>query len=315
MSRSAVHPVEVPAEIAAPPRMRMKDIQGMPGTAGGLFLRLFQFAFSLISLCVMATTTDFPSVSAFCVTPIEKWEWRITGFYKNRLKFLVAAALDFEIGHSYLLFLNLRKLAYESYLVAAVSLQSLWSLLLAIADIYALLVKRSFRNTGLVSLFAIGDGITSTVTFTAACASAGITVLIGNDLDKCAVNHCKRFMSATAMAFLSWFTASPSFFLNFWIFDQSGIFTGNDAGRSTPLAFTADDFFAAARELGIADHLVVVSDEDTRSLLTPLLLLLLQTSDSSNSNCGPPEAGVISGTPKKRKLFLAAMEDVIEESG
>nr|GLL41056.1 CASP-like protein 5A2 [Ipomoea trifida] len=168
MSRSAVHPVEVPAEIAAPPRMRMKDIQGMPGTAGGLFLRLFQFAFALISLCVMATTTDFPSVSAFC------------------------------------------------YLVAAVSLQSLWSLLLAMADIYALLVKRSFRNTGLVSLFAIGDGITSTVTFTAACASAGITVLIGNDLDKCAVNHCKRFMSATAMAFLSWFTASPSFFLNFW---------------------------------------------------------------------------------------------------
>nr|GMD67662.1 CASP-like protein 5A1 [Ipomoea batatas] len=202
----------------------------------------------------------------------------------------------------------------SSYLVAAVSLQSLWSLLLAMADIYALLVKRSFRNTGLVSLFAIGDGITSTVTFTAACASAGITVLIGNDLDKCAVNHCKRFMSATAMAFLSWFTASPSFFLNFWIFDQSGMFTGNDAGRSTPLAFTADDFFAAAaRELGIADRLVVVSDEDTRSL-TPLLLLL-QTSDSSNSNCGPPEAGVISGTPKKRKLFLAAMEDVIEESG
>nr|GLL45732.1 NAD(P)H dehydrogenase (quinone) FQR1-like [Ipomoea trifida] len=38
----------------------------MPGTAGGLFLRLFQFAFALISLCVMATTTDFPSVSAFC---------------------------------------------------------------------------------------------------------------------------------------------------------------------------------------------------------------------------------------------------------
>lgn len=46
-----------------------------------------------------------------------------------------------------------------SYLVAAVSLQSLWSLALAVVDIYALLVKRSLRNTSVVSLFAIGDGV------------------------------------------------------------------------------------------------------------------------------------------------------------
>lgn len=48
---------------------------------------------------------------------------------------------------------------YISYLVAAVSLQSLWSLSLALADIYALLVRRRFRSTGAVSLFAIGDGV------------------------------------------------------------------------------------------------------------------------------------------------------------
>lgn len=170
MSRPAVHPVEAPpmtndAEI---PRVRMKDFQGMPGTLGGLFLRMCQFAFAVISLSVMATTSDFPSVTAF------------------------------------------------SYLVAAVSLQCLWSLLLAIADIYALSVRRSLRNVGVISLFTIGDGVTSTLTFAAACASAGITVLISNDVDKCNVNHCTRFMSATAMAFLSWFTVSPSFFLNFW---------------------------------------------------------------------------------------------------
>lgn len=46
-----------------------------------------------------------------------------------------------------------------SYLVAAVSLQSLWSLTLAVVDIYALLVKRSLRNTRIVGLFAIGDGV------------------------------------------------------------------------------------------------------------------------------------------------------------
>lgn len=58
--------------------------------------------------------------------------------------------------------------------------------------------------------------IASTLTFAAASASAGITVLIGNDLDKCAMNHCARFESATAMAFISWFVASPSFLFNFW---------------------------------------------------------------------------------------------------
>ncbi|XP_059646877.1 CASP-like protein 5A2 [Cornus florida] len=172
VSRPSVHPVEAPpltdGAHNAPPRFRMKDLQGMPGTPGSLALRLSQFVFALVSLSVMTTTSDFPSVTAFC------------------------------------------------YLVAAVGFQSLWSLSLAIVDIYALLVRRSLRNSRAISLFTIGDGITSTLTFAAACASAGITVLIGNDLDKCSVNHCARFESATAMAFICWFAATPCFLLNFW---------------------------------------------------------------------------------------------------
>ncbi|XP_057984132.1 CASP-like protein 5A1 [Malania oleifera] len=171
VSRPAVHPVEAPPLTDGadnPPRARMKDVQGMPGTSGGLGLRFFQFAFALFSLCVMATTIDFPSVTAF------------------------------------------------SYLVGAVGLQCLWSFMLAVLDAYCLLVRRSLRKSTVVCLFTIGDGVTSTLTFAAACASAGITVLIGNDLDKCAVNHCMRFETATAMAFLSWFAALPSFLLNFW---------------------------------------------------------------------------------------------------
>lgn len=171
VSRPAVHPVEAPPMTEAaenPPRVRMKDVQGMPGTPGGLVLRLLQFFFAVAALCVMATTNDFTSVTAFC------------------------------------------------YLVAAVILQSLWSLSLAFVDVYALLVKRCLRNPRVTCLFAIGDGITSTLTFAAACSSAGITVLIGNDLNICAENHCASFETATAMAFISWFTVSPSFLLNFW---------------------------------------------------------------------------------------------------
>ncbi|KAM5559806.1 CASP-like protein 5A1 [Rosa sericea] len=172
VSRPSVHPVEAPplTDVAAQNalRVRMKDVQGMPGTAGGLALRLCQLVFAGVSLAVMASTNDFPSVTAFC------------------------------------------------YLVAAVSLQCVWSLSLAIVDLYAISVRRSLRNCKVICFFTIGDGITSTLTFAAACASAGITVLIANDLNRCAVNHCKRFESATAMAFISWFVVSPSFLLNFW---------------------------------------------------------------------------------------------------
>ncbi|KAK7277327.1 hypothetical protein RIF29_18478 [Crotalaria pallida] len=167
----SVHPIEAPplTENAMPrPRIRMQSLQGMPATLAGFLLRFFQFSFSLASLSVISSTSDFPSVTAF------------------------------------------------RYLVAAVSLQCLWSLSLAIADIYAILVRRSYRNSTIVTFFSIGDGITSTLTFSSACASAGITVLIGNDLNDCAQNHCSRFETATAMAFMSWFAASPSFFLNFW---------------------------------------------------------------------------------------------------
>ncbi|URD73913.1 hypothetical protein MUK42_08429 [Musa troglodytarum] len=171
VSRPAVHPVEAPPLTDAaenPPRVRMKDIQGMPGTPGGLALRLFQFAFAVAALGVMVSTSDFASVTAFC------------------------------------------------YLVAAVIVQCLWSISLAFLDIYALLVKRSLRNSRALCMFTIGDGITSTLTFAAACASAGITVLIGNDLNVCSQNHCTSFETATAMAFISWFAVSPSFLLNFW---------------------------------------------------------------------------------------------------
>lgn len=67
-SRPAVHPVDssyMTNEAPAVHTVRMKDFQGMAGTTGGLLLRLCQFAFAVVSLCVMVTTSDFPSVTAF----------------------------------------------------------------------------------------------------------------------------------------------------------------------------------------------------------------------------------------------------------
>lgn len=120
VSHPAVHPVGVPPALgghAVPPRMRMRVrmeylvFQGMPlpGTLGGLVLRLGQFCSALIAFSVMLSVRDF-SVTAFC------------------------------------------------YLVAATVLQCLWSLAMAVIDVYALLVKRSLRNPLLVSIFVVGDG-------------------------------------------------------------------------------------------------------------------------------------------------------------
>ncbi|KAK9192995.1 hypothetical protein WN944_003691 [Citrus x changshan-huyou] len=168
-SRPAVHPVEAPPLTeAAGPRVRMKDVQGMPGTPGGLVLRLLQFVFAAIAVSVMASTSDFHEATAFC------------------------------------------------YLVLALGLQSLWSLSLLVLDIYAILVRRSLRNDKIschwspvfqesgrlyVSFCHFMDQycqlssnliITSTLTYAAACSSAGITVLISNDLNRCGINHCTR---------------------------------------------------------------------------------------------------------------------------
>ncbi|KAK7341842.1 hypothetical protein VNO80_24782 [Phaseolus coccineus] len=166
MSHASVHPFkEVPTtdggvdQNVNAQRVRMKDVQGMSGTVGGLAMCLSQFAFAAVALSIMTSTNDFPFVTAFCFS-------------------------------------------------------------LAITDVYALLVRRSLQNYRIVCLFTIGDGVrftvTSALTFAAACASTGITVLIDNDLGSCSKDHCVQFETATGMTFICWFTTVPSFLLNFW---------------------------------------------------------------------------------------------------
>ncbi|KAM3298843.1 hypothetical protein ACQJBY_040366 [Aegilops geniculata] len=102
------------------------------------------------------------------------------------------------------------------YLVAAASVQCLWSLAVAILDAYAIVVKRSFRTARAVIILALGDWVTGTLIFSAACGSAAITTLLSNDFGACSVNPCTRFMNATAMAFLSWLARAPAFIGNLW---------------------------------------------------------------------------------------------------
>ncbi|XBJ20520.1 hypothetical protein VPH35_011334 [Triticum aestivum] len=102
-----------------------------------------------------------------------------------------------------------------SLLIAAASLQCLWSLALGAVDIYALLVKRAFRSPRATTMYSIGDWVSpGAPTFAAASGSAGITILLNDDLMMCSENHCPSFMAATAMAFFSWFAIAPSCLFN-----------------------------------------------------------------------------------------------------
>ncbi|XP_047320648.1 CASP-like protein 5A1 [Impatiens glandulifera] len=116
----------------------MTDIQGMPGTKGSLLLRIIQFVFAGIALCVMATTRDFPmDVSSF------------------------------------------------RFLMVSVIIQCLWSLCMAGMDIFAMLVRRRLMNFSILTLFAVGDGATSSILFAASSGCAGVMFLIQHELETC----------------------------------------------------------------------------------------------------------------------------------
>ncbi|OVA17782.1 Uncharacterized protein family UPF0497 [Macleaya cordata] len=105
------------------------------------------------------------------------------------------------------------------YLVASMGLQVLWSLGLACLDVYALRIKRDLQNPVLVSLFAVGDWVTSFLSLAAACSSAGVTVLYARDLGFCKTQHipCSRFQISVALAFITWFLVSISSLVMFWL--------------------------------------------------------------------------------------------------
>ncbi|KAG8496242.1 hypothetical protein CXB51_009473 [Gossypium anomalum] len=109
------------------PRVRMKDVQGMPSTLGGLLLRI----------CLLLQLWDFvlwlPLVISLQLLPFGKC-------------FLIRVQNGFFV------------LLEVSYL-AATGLQNLWSLSFAIIDIFALLVRRFLQNSRFVTLFTIGDGV------------------------------------------------------------------------------------------------------------------------------------------------------------
>lgn len=106
------------------------------------------------------------------------------------------------------------------YLIASMGLQLLWSFGLACLDLHALRSKKNLQNPVLVSLFVVGDWVTSILSLAAACAAAGVTVLFATDLHYCKAPYnfpCSRFQISIALAFISWFLLAISSHVMFWL--------------------------------------------------------------------------------------------------
>ncbi|XP_059628080.1 CASP-like protein 5B1 [Cornus florida] len=106
------------------------------------------------------------------------------------------------------------------YLIASMGLQFLWSFALACLDIHALRKRRGLQTHVLMSLFVVGDWVTSILSLAAACSSAGVMVLLVRDTNFCRDQpqlSCSMFQISTAFAFVSWFLLAISSCVMFWI--------------------------------------------------------------------------------------------------
>ncbi|CAI9091564.1 OLC1v1026629C1 [Oldenlandia corymbosa var. corymbosa] len=106
------------------------------------------------------------------------------------------------------------------YLIASMCLQLLWSFGLACFDVHALRSKRDLHNNIFVSLFVVGDWVTSTLTLAAASSSAGVTVLLIKDTNACRMERkfsCDMFQVSVGLAFVSWFLLAISSYVMFWL--------------------------------------------------------------------------------------------------
>ncbi|KAJ4719954.1 CASP-like protein [Melia azedarach] len=108
------------------------------------------------------------------------------------------------------------------YLIASMGLLTLWSFGLACLDLHALRSKKNLQNPVLVSLFVVGDWVTSILSLAGACSAAGVVVLYARDFKKDFCRSpphfaCSRFQISVVLAFISWFFLAISSHVMFWL--------------------------------------------------------------------------------------------------
>ncbi|KAL3350672.1 hypothetical protein AABB24_023213 [Solanum stoloniferum] len=103
------------------------------------------------------------------------------------------------------------------FLVTIMGLVIPWSIILALIDIYSVLIRCPIRHPGILLFIVFGDWALSFLTLAAASSIAGIVdVLQRADETFCAAGLCSRYQISAGLAFLSWFLSMASSLSNLW---------------------------------------------------------------------------------------------------
>nr|XP_051186450.1 CASP-like protein 5B3 [Lolium perenne] len=155
---------------------RMEQMVGSPGTWSGMVLRVSQCVFAAASVCAMLTAFLFSESPAF--------------FY-----LMDSPAMCF--------------------MGTMMPLQLVWSLGLACVDIYAMRNRKDLHERTFVFFLVVGDGIMALLTFTAACASAGVSTLFVWDVHFCTKVACGQIVLSIVLAFIAFLLVATYFFSMF----------------------------------------------------------------------------------------------------
>ncbi|XP_037418411.1 CASP-like protein 5B3 [Triticum dicoccoides] len=106
------------------------------------------------------------------------------------------------------------------YLIVALILQIMWSSRLAYKDIFALRNKKDLHTRDNLLFIVIVDWVMAIFMFSAACASASLTIFLMWDVNFCGTYSrlaCQQFALSVVLAFITWLLQAASSFSVFWL--------------------------------------------------------------------------------------------------
>ncbi|RCV11011.1 hypothetical protein SEVIR_2G159500v4 [Setaria viridis] len=108
------------------------------------------------------------------------------------------------------------------FMALSMSLQLIWSFILACIDIHSLKTNWDLHNTRHVWKYLIGDWVLGIASMAAASSSAGVAILLVRDSQFCRVHDyqylsCSRYEVSVILAFMAWSFIAASAGSTFWL--------------------------------------------------------------------------------------------------
>lgn len=105
----------------------------------------------------------------------------------------------------------------KSYLTTVMAFVTPWSISLALADTYSVLLKQLPHEPRLLSMVLAGDIVMSFLSLGGACGVASATELLSSmGAPICGDNLCSQYQVSATLAFLCWFLLLASALFNLW---------------------------------------------------------------------------------------------------